>query len=140
MGKKAKAPPGTCLERSIFESKAFLSLRGFAPQMLILFLGKRDIKTVGEQGRQQRVCVNKDSLTFSYIEAQQKHGIRKQRFVRALDELMAKGFIKIEHQGGAFQKDKSVYALSEQWRVWKEGRVIFSREKDVQRGYRKPTK
>jgi hypothetical protein len=40
--RKPKQPPGTWVERELFQSKAFHSLGGFAPQLLILFLGKEN--------------------------------------------------------------------------------------------------
>ena len=53
--KKPKLPPGTFIERDLFESPAFLALRGFAPQLLILILGKRWFDKVGEKGK-ETVC------------------------------------------------------------------------------------
>ena len=110
MAKKTKAAPGTWIEREMFESKAFVALKGFAPQLLILFLAKRKIETRGKQGKQKRVCVNHDSLHFTYIEAKEKFGVSKPRFTRAIEDLLEKGFITIVHQGGGYQQDKTIYA------------------------------
>ena len=53
--KKSKLPPGTWIERDMFESKGYLSLRGFSPQLLTLILGKRWFDKVGKKGK-ETVC------------------------------------------------------------------------------------
>jgi hypothetical protein len=51
---------------------------------------------------------------------------------------MAKGFIKIVHRGGTYKQDKSIYALTDDWKYWQKGTVFHKREKDTRhRGYRK---
>jgi hypothetical protein len=143
MGNKSKYKflPGTWVERELFESKAFLSLRGAASQVLILFLSKRQFDKVGRRGKEKRICTNRDSISFTYIEAEKKYGITKSRFSRALNELMAKGFISRIHQGGAWQRDKSIYALSDNWKQWSDGVVFENRKKEnVERGFCRPQK
>jgi hypothetical protein len=138
MGKKSRkrTSGGTFVERELFESKAFLALKGAAPQVLVLFLGKRWFEKIGRKGKEKRVCTNCSELVFTYIEAEKKYKVTKSRFSRAIDDLLAKGFISVEHKGGGYQKDKSVYALSDQWRIWEPGEVIEKRKKEnVQRGY-----
>jgi hypothetical protein len=136
---KTKSSPGTWVERDVFESNAFLSLKGFAPQLLILFLAKRQFRNHGRQGKQKKICINCDSLTFTYVEAEKKYGVTKSRLSRAIDELLSKGFIAIVHHGGGFKQDKSVYALSNNWMLWQPGTVFETRKKvGVQRGFCKP--
>lgn len=137
--RKTKLSPGTWLERKMFESQAYLSLRGFAPQLLSLMLGKRQFDKMGKKGREQRVCLNCDSLSFTYVEAEKKYGITKTRLARAFDELLAKGFLTCRHHGGGYKQDKSIYALAEKWEFWAPGSTFEKREKDtVQRGFCKP--
>lgn len=130
---------GTFIERELFESRAFLTLTGVAPQVLIIFLGKRWFEKVGRKGKEKRFCTNCSELVFTYIEAENKYGITKSRFSRAIKDLLKKGFITIKHAGGAYQKDKTIYALSDQWRYWEPGIVFEERKKEiVQRGFCKP--
>jgi hypothetical protein len=139
--KSPKMPSGTWVTRELYTSKAFLALRGVAPQALVIFLGKRDMRRIKFGKRTDWVCTNRDEIHFTYIEAEKKCGITKARFSRALDELLAKGFIQVAHKGGAWQKDMSVYALSDGWRLWKNGKIIGSRKKEpVARGFCKPNK
>lgn len=140
--KHRKFKPGTWIERDMAMSRAFLHLGGFAPQLLILFLLKRYIKSTTKE------CTNLSDLTMTYAELENIHnrgfmghalpkdGISRPRIIRALDELLAKGFIEIVRRGGAYQQDKSVYGLTEGWRTWKPGMAIRVRPKETRvRGY-----
>jgi len=141
VGKKYKLPPGTWIEREMFKSKAYIALTGCAPQLLTLFLAKRQFKNTGRKGKEKRVCCNANNISFTYIEANKEYGIEKKRFTRGIDQLLQKGFIMIVHQGGAYQKDKTQYGLSDKWMLWQPGMKAESRHKDiVSRGYRKPKK
>ena len=138
---KRKLPPGTWIEREMFQSRAYINLKGFAPQLLTLFLAKRQFEYIGHKGKQKRVCVNCDQLEFTYLEAKKRYGISKPRFSRAIAELLAKGFVTLVNQGGTYKKDKSVYGLSDKWMFWQTGTVFEKREKcNVTRGYCKPQK
>ncbi|MEN8134344.1 MAG: hypothetical protein ABFS18_02240 [Thermodesulfobacteriota bacterium] len=141
--RKGKLKSGTWIEREMTMSRAYLSLSGFAPQLLTLFLLKRDIDS-------KYVCQNLTNINMTYAELENifnngmqnkglpKDGITRPRIIRALDDLMAKGFVELIRRGGMYKQDKSVYALREDWRWWLEGRVVFKREKDTrERGYRK---
>ena len=139
-------------------SRAFHELGGFAPQLLILLMGKRfKNKKTGEY-------TNLDKITMTYAEleniynqgmsegmkklvaagmrSQAKDGITKPRIIRAWDDLLAKGFVEIIHTGGAWKQDKSIYAFREDWRWWKPGQVIRERAPDTRegRGFLKPKK
>ncbi len=56
-----------------------------------------------------RICVNEDQIKLSYIELE-KLGITQPRATRGFDDLLAKGFIKIEHHGGGVRKIKAFIA------------------------------
>ena len=132
---------GTYIEANILESQAYLSLSGIAPQVLSLFYLKKQYEKVGgkKNGKQKRVCINGNSLSLTYIEAKEKYGITQPRLTRAIDDLLAKGFLICIHQGGAYQQDKSIFGLSENWRLWRPGMVFETRKKEtVKRGFRKP--
>jgi len=121
---------GTFVERDLFESQAFIALGGVAPQMLIYILGKRDF----ENTKTGRICVNAGELKLSYTELK-RLGITQPRATRGFDDLLAKGFIKIEHQGGGYQKDMSIYGLSNQYLTWKKGKVFCTRPKGLKKGF-----
>jgi len=121
---------GTFVDRDLFESPAFFALGGVAPQMLIYFLGKRNF----ENTKKGRICTNAKELKLSYIELAEL-GISQPRGTRGFNELLAKGFLKIEHHGGGCQKDMSVYSLSNQYELWRKGLVIATRPKSVRKGF-----
>lgn len=140
MGKKYKSG-GTFIEREMFESRAFLALTGFAPQLLILVLGKRQFINHGRKGKQKRVCINCDKLNITYIELKDKYGISQPRMTRAIDQILAKGFLSIVNPGGTFRQDKAIYSLSTNWVIWQPGMLFETREKEnVKRGFCKPKK
>ena len=126
---------GTFVERDLFESPAFISLYGVAPQMLIYILGKRDFK----QTNKSRICVNEDQIKLSYIELG-KLGITQPRATRGFNELLAKGFIKMKHHGGGCQKDQSIYGLSNQYLLWKKGKVFSERPNVLKKGFQNSSK
>jgi hypothetical protein len=130
------------LYSEIYESKAFWHLGGTAAQVLIIIMSKRRMERVAGKKTKKKtwVCINPDELCFTYVEALEKFGINKVRFTRAIDALLAKGFIRQTHQGGAYKRDKSTYALSEAYVMWKPDTVIEKRAASdtVSRGYCKP--
>lgn len=144
--RRGKFSPGTWLEKEMAMSRAYLELSGFAPQLLVLFLLKRDFKN--------KVCRNGKQITMTYAELENiynqgkeernllKDGVSRPRIIRALDDLLAKGFLEIVRRGGAFQQDKTVYGLTDDWRYWRPGQTVRTREKDTRkRGYQgKPEK
>ena len=131
-----KLPPGTWIEREMFESKAFLSLKGFAPQLLILILAKRQFITHGRPGRQKKVCTNCDRINITYTEFKNKYGITQPRMTRAIDQLLEKGFLSIVYSGGTYRQDKAIYSLSTNWVIWQPGFIFEGREREsVARGF-----
>ena len=122
---------GTFVERDLFESDAFWSLTGGAPQMLIYLLAKRNLKKT-KNGSWH--CLNGHELNLTYIELK-KLGVTQPRGTRSFDELLAKGFIELVHQGGAYKKDQSIYSLSNKWLLWKKGIIFSTRPIIFKRGF-----
>lgn len=123
------AKPGTWIEREMFESKAYLSLTGFAPQLLVLFLSKRQFAKHGRKGKVKRTLINHNNITMTYIELEKKYGITQPRATRAIDQLLEKGFIYVVNPGGGYLQDKATYGLSDNWLLWQNGTVFNKREK-----------
>lgn len=136
---KPKKSKVIVIGRDLINSKAFLSLKGVSPQLLMLFLARRRLEKHGRRGKKKWVCVNASEIIFTYSEAKRRFGISNARFTRGIDDLIAKGFIDIVHPGGCYKHEKSVYGISDRWRLFGgPGFVCIQRPKDpVQRGYRK---
>lgn len=120
------------IEPEMIESEAFKSLTGKCMWILLRFLQKVTWTNTKVGGQKIRVY-HKKGLTFTYPEAQ-SHGISASTFNRAVGELVAKGFIDVEHQGGFYGRDCSRYKLSDRWKQYgtqdfievKKGRVLQS--------------
>ena len=107
------------LSKSLIRSNAFQSLGATA---IIVFLEFRMRCQVdppkGKPGRNSEWTItNNGQLTFSYAEAEKRH-ISRPRFMRALDELISKGFLDVTHSGLGIKRDKSKYAISSRWEKW----------------------
>jgi hypothetical protein len=135
---------GVYLPAEIIESRAFIALGGVAAQVLTAIMLKRRFEKIYGRKRgdpKKTICVNGNELTLTYSEVERRYGIKKCRFLRAIDELLAKGFITCTHQGGGYKRDKSTYALIESYQQWKPGVVFERRQFDpVSRGFRHPKK
>lgn len=129
----------TRIDTKMFTSKAFLSLSATSVKVLILFLGKRRLifpkDRKGVKGIM--VCENSNELTMTYKELGNKpFNFTRPRITRAIDELLAKGFISVVDAGGAYKQHKAVYALSDLWQQWKPETKPFNiRVRDVNRGF-----
>ena len=87
-----------------------------APQVYTLFRTKCQIsKRYGTHGRHQRTITNNGEIEFTYLEAEKKYGISKDRFARALDQLIDRGLIDVKSSGMGVHKVKTWYAISERW-------------------------
>jgi hypothetical protein len=127
------------VERSLLKSKAFRGLSGTAKTVLLDFLMKRKLKKLNiRQGRKPEWCIsNNGEIEYTYSEAENKKPvISRGSFMRALDSLTQHGFIDVEHSGSGGKKgDKSLYAISDRWRLWGTDEFISSkRKKDTRSG------
>ena len=105
-----------CLEKDLINSEVFRNLKKKSLLVYLDFLGKRVIhRPKGTHARDKKTIVNNGKIEFCYTEAKKK-GISTSSFVRALNELVEKGFVDITHSGQGFQGDKSTYAVSNRWR------------------------
>ena len=127
--KKRNIKSGTWFQREMAMSKAYWALSGTAKGLLTLFLLKRDMDN-------QHNVINKNNITMTYKELENLHGqnvfgkpegLSRASVKRGLDGLMAKGFIRVIHQGGAFQQDKTIFGLTDDWRHWFPGLVVEKR-------------
>jgi hypothetical protein len=129
---------GTFLQRKMSMSIAFLSLNKSAFIMLIALLNARKTAHLKDKKSKKTkpVFINEDSLEMPYATLKKNWHLNQQAVSRAIDELMAKGFIEIVHQGGLGEHDKARYALSEDYLRWTPGMPAFrTRNRDVRRGY-----
>ena len=123
----------TSIETEMIISKAFWTLNGSCKNILMLFLLKRKLKFL--KGKTP-TCTNPDELSMTYKELENPpFEYHPEQIRRCFKTLLGRGFIKIIHQGGAYQKDKTIYGISDNWRLWESGNDFSLKKKDVKRGY-----
>ena len=130
MAKKKKAGP-VVIERELISSPAYLKLTGKAPQVLMVFLSKRQMVKVSFGKRKVWHIANNGQIVFTYAEAESKYGIGYRTFSKAIGQLILLGFIDIAAQGIGIGKAPTLYAISERWR--KYGQPDFDIGKRVKR-------
>ncbi|HDL07491.1 MAG TPA: hypothetical protein ENG35_01985 [Desulfobacteraceae bacterium] len=94
-------------------------------------------KTKPRPGRKsERVIINNGQLEYTYSEAE-KAGIPRSTFMRAIDQLVSKGFIDIHHSGSGGKKgDKNLYGISNRWRAWGKAEFVEKKRPRDARGGR----
>jgi hypothetical protein len=106
----------------MLNSDAFRSLSRRAMLVFLDFLSKREMVRAGKRnGKVVWQCLNNGEIIYTYSEANER-GVRGQQFPAAIDELQAKGFIDIKHQGRGGRKpvegsgDVSLYWIDDRWK------------------------
>jgi hypothetical protein len=107
------------IERQLLKSKAFRELSKTGKTVFFDFRMRCQGKTHGRPGRKKEfVVTNNGEIVYPYAEAE-KNGIPRTSFMRALDELIVKGFIDVAWSGSGGKKgDVSKYAMSKRWRYY----------------------
>jgi hypothetical protein len=131
---------GIYFERKIYRSKAFQALSKNARMVLLAMLDARQVnptyKKAAKQGHRADRYVDLDKIKMPYTTLHKDFGMPVQSIPRAIDDLLAKGFIEIKHAGGAGEHDMSVYALIEDYLQWTDDKVFRQRKRDgIRRGY-----
>lgn len=114
--KKYKLNRKVWMEPEMVQSSVFMSLSKSAMWVLLRFLQKITWSEV-RQGRRKVRVYKTTGLVFTYAEAK-AFGISESTFWRAIKRLVEKGFLDIEHQGGAYGPDYSRYKLSDRWKKY----------------------
>jgi hypothetical protein len=114
---KNKTWTGIWLERQLIVSEAFRALKTPASYvMLMIFMSKRQMEKVKLGKRKGWVIKNNGQIEFTYREAMQKYDISDNKFTKALDELLDKGFIDIAAHGMGVNKVTTLYSVSDRWK------------------------
>jgi len=107
------------LDYDMIYSYAFNTLSAITIIVLIRFLQKRKYH---KKKRNRGACEYENKgLVFTYSEAE-AFGISPKSFSRAIQDLVRKGFLQIDHTGGSFNgRDYSSYSLIEDWKNYGTG-------------------
>jgi hypothetical protein len=128
---------GIFIYRTMLLSVAFLSLNNSGKTMLLALLNVRKRESYKDRKTKKTVHVlDGNNLEMTYVTLKKVWGLNQQAVSRAIDDLLAKGFIKIVHQGGLGEHDKARYSLVDDYQQWtSKTPAIRIRERDVRRGY-----
>ena len=125
------------LERDLMQSDVWRSLTKTAMLVYQDFRMKCKWQQVKKKGGKRDTwhIINNGEIEYTYSEAEKK-GFPRSSFMRAIGELVEKGFIDIEHSGsGGVKGDKNKYAISERWREWGTDKFLKkTRQKDTRSG------
>ena len=111
--RKGKAKPGTWFTRELLLSKAYVKLSSSGKTILAVFLLKRDMNNKHE-------ILNKRKLSVTYKELEAL-GMPRGSITAGITDLLSKGFLEIVRCGGAYQQDKTIYGLTDDWPIWQIG-------------------
>ena len=141
MATKKYKKGGIFIERELYQSEAFLSLGKNAMKILIALLDNRQREPQSNakdrKGNKRKPrFINLDSLEIPYGTLEKTYKISRSNIPASIDELLAKGFIKISYHGGACKHDKSIYAWSDNYLLWTKHTAPFEvRPKREKHGY-----
>lgn len=115
--KKHKASKPIFVDRLVLQSEAYWDLSKHGIRVLFRFYEKRKVSPHKDsKGNTYYQIINNGDLVFTYDEAE-RWGIDRKQFSKAIDDLVAKGFLEITHQG-AGQGDSSTYKLTQRWQAY----------------------
>ena len=134
---KLKKPKFAKLEMKMVYSKAFNDLNAPAHVMLsYLLLQLKWVNVARSKDKPKYVITNKREVTMPYsILNKPPFKLANSSIVRGIDSLLAHGFISVERQGGKAKGHPTIYAWSDKWETWINGKVVFSRKPFFRRGF-----
>ena len=104
----------TLLKSDLVLSPAYKALKESGLKILNIFLLKQPMEKIGPKEWIPKDTENE--MRFTYIEAKKLLGFTGPRFTRAIDDLIAMGFIEQKYQGGGAEGDCSSYVLIDMWK------------------------
>lgn len=120
--KSQKFPGG--LTYQMFVSPAFRDLKPASRDVLILIYFEANVTSPKKTGKYTPVIKNRKDIRMPYAEIRERLGYTDMTINRAFKDILAHGFLAVEKYGGGAKGDYSIYAITEDWRNWKEGQVI----------------
>ena len=102
--------------------------------MLLQFLARRKMEKIGRAGKGKWHIRNNGDIEFPYREAQKMFSISDTTYTRAIDELIAKGFICISvHGDGTGGGHRTKYELEDRWQKYEKTDFVKKKRKKATR-------
>jgi len=110
-------PNVIAISQTMVKSDVWVNLGSTAKSVYLIFRCKCQYSKM--QGKKKRwVHTNNGEIVFTYKEALEKYGITRPRFTRAIDELLAKGFIDIKSSCAGIYKATTLYGIADRWQEY----------------------
>ena len=112
------------LSKEMVTSKAYqkLTATGYRILSYALLELRWELITKRSKTKSRWECVNKDNIKILYkVLSKEPYCIPEKSITRGIDDLLAKGFITINRQGGMQKGHASTYGMSEKYLTWKPG-------------------
>lgn len=110
------------LELRMVYSEAYQDLNAPTLKMLSYVLLQLKWKNTSRGRKANWVCTNKDEIELLYATFKKSpFNMSDKTVTRAIDSLLAHGFVSVESQGGMCKGHKSLFSYSEKWKDWKPG-------------------
>ena len=114
-----KQPRVICVERELVASSVYLSLEGSACYTVYwIFRLKCRVRNLGNNINPRWVITNNGLIVFTSKEAEKKWGISDYKFRKAIKNLVEVGLLDIAKPGGGSRKKRTLYAISERWKLY----------------------
>lgn len=127
------------ITNSMLQSEAFNALSASAIKILLHTLTQQYWENTAKAREKPRwVCSNKDSIKIPYIKFRNvPYNMSNMTITRAIDSLLARGFITIVAKGGVIgEGHMTKYGAVTHWERWAEGAPpIELREKSKRAGF-----
>jgi hypothetical protein len=105
------------VDKMVVKSAAFRELKNHSVKVLMWFYLKRVFKTSPDsKGNKNYHIYNNGEIQFTYSEAEKK-GLSRKQFRDSIDDLIAKGFLEVTHQGTG-TGDANTFYLCERWQAY----------------------
>jgi len=111
------------LQYRLFTSPAYLDLKPASRMILILFYYEIQFKEYGR--KKQWVPINEDNISLPYKEIRERLGYSDMTIWRAIQDILAHGFVNIKYYGGKAKGDFTIYCIKSRWETWESGDIIF---------------
>ena len=111
------------LQYRLITSPAFIDLKPASKFILTLFYYEIKFESYGR--KKKWVAVNENNISLPYKEIRERIGYSDMTIWRAIQDILAHGFLNIAHYGGKAKGDFTIYCVKSQWENWIPGKVYF---------------
>jgi hypothetical protein len=120
------------INKELLQSRALRTITSPTVFLVLMdFYGRKQVtKKKGNSGNKKYDMTNNGELFYTYAEAEKK-GISRTAFMKAIDELLARGFIFIAKESGGLFRVATQFGLSDEWKRF--GQTDFKPGKRTQR-------